>query len=135
MCCPAMLRKFHEAKENGHTPVVLWGSGTPRREFVYSVDMAEACLHVMGKINESDAPGDLYNIGSGLDQSIKELALKIQTTVGHHGDIHWDASQPDGTPRKCQDITRLSELVRNVKTDLNEGLQLVYDWFCQNKQD
>ena len=132
---PAMLRKFHEAKENGHTPVELWGSGTPRREFVYSEDMADACLHVMGKINAGDAPGDLYNIGSGSDLTIKELALKIQSTVGHHGDIHWDVSQPDGTLRKCQEISRLSEQGWNAKTDLNEGLQLAYDWFCHNKQN
>jgi GDP-L-fucose synthase len=129
---PAMLRKFHEAKENGHTPVELWGSGTPRREFVYSEDMADACLHVMRKINTGDAPGDLYNIGSGLDLTIKELALKIQATVGHQGGIHWDASQPDGTFRKLQDVSRLSELGWNVTTGFKEGLQLTYDWFCQN---
>ena len=131
---PAMLRKFHEAKENGHTPVELWGSGTPRREFVYSEDMAEVCLHVMEKINAGDAPGDLYNIGSGSDLTIKELALKIQATVGHHGDIHWDASQPDGTLRKWQDISRISEAGWSAKTDLNEGLQLAYDWFLHNTQ-
>jgi GDP-L-fucose synthase len=132
---PAMLRKFHETKENGHTPVELWDSGTPRREFVYSEDMADACLYVMKKLNAGDAPGDLYNIGSGSDLTIKELALKIQATVGHHGDIHWDTSQPYGTLRKWQDISRLSELGWYAKTDLNEGLQLAYDWFCQNNQD
>jgi GDP-L-fucose synthase len=131
MCCPAMLRKFHEVKENGHATVELWGSGTPRRELVYSEDMAEACLHDMGKINAGDAPGDLYNIGSGSDLTIKELSLKIQATVGHHGDIHWDAYQPDRTLRKCQEISRLSELGWVVKTDLNEVLQLDYDWFYQ----
>jgi len=131
---PAMLRKFHEAKEKGHAPVQLWGSGTPRREFVYSEDMAEACLHVMKKINAGDTEGDLYNIGSGLDLTIKELALKIQATVGHQGDIEWDSSQPDGTPRKLQDVSRLFELGWTAKTGLEEGLQLTYDWFCQNVQ-
>jgi GDP-L-fucose synthase len=131
---PAMLRKFHEAKANGQAPVELWGSGTPRREFVYSEDMADACLHVMKRVNAGDSPGDLYNIGSGLDLTIKELALKIQSTIGHQGEIKWDASQPDGTLRKLQDVSRLSKLGWTVKTSFKEGLQLTYDWFCQNTQ-
>lgn len=128
---PAMIRKFHEAKENNNSPVTLWGSGTPLREFLFVDDMAEAVVFAL----ENTLPDYLYNIGTGIDLTIKELAETIQKVTGHQGEIIWDASKPDGTPRKLMDISKMHELGWKHKVDLQEGIQLTYDWFVQNVEN
>jgi len=125
---PAMIRKFHEAKINGNTTVSLWGSGSPKREFLYVEDLAEAVLYAL----EHKLKEHLYNVGSGVDLSIKSLAEKIQNVVGHQGDISWDSSKPDGTPRKLMDVTKLENQGWKYKTRLDEGIELTYDWFIKN---
>ena len=116
---PAMLRKFHEAKINGNTPVKLWGSGTPMREFLFVDDMAEAVVFAL----ENKLPEYLYNIGSGKDITIKQLAETIQNVVGHKGDIIWDNSKPDGTPRKLLDVSKMKALGWHYSTNLKEGVE------------
>jgi GDP-L-fucose synthase len=125
---PAMMRKFHEAKINNHAPVTLWGSGTPLREFLFVDDMAEAVVFAL----ENTLPDYLYNIGTGVDLTIKELAETIQKITGHQGEIIWDASKPDGTPRKLMDISKMHELGWKHKVDLEAGIQMTYDWFVEN---
>ena len=122
---PAMLRKFHEAKENNHAPVTLWGTGTPLREFLHVDDLAEAVVFSM----ENTLEESLYNVGSAEEISIKELALLIQETVGHKGEIIWDKSKPDGTPRKLLDSTSFKTLgwKPNIKTE--EGIKKTYESF------
>lgn len=126
---PAMMRKFHEAKVNHHAPVTLWGSGTPLREFLFVDDMAEAVVFAL----ENTLPDYLYNIGTGVDLSIKELAETIQKITGHQGEIIWDASKPDGTPRKLMDISKMHDLGWKHKVNLEEGIQMTYDWFLENE--
>lgn len=128
---PAMMRKFHEAKENNHTPVTLWGSGTPLREFLFVDDMAEAVVFAL----ENKLPDYLYNIGTGVDLTIKELAETIQKITGHQGEIIWDATKPDGTPRKLMDISKMHDLGWKHKVDLEEGIQMTYDWFVKNVEN
>ena len=128
---PAMMRKFHEAKENNHAPVTLWGSGTPLREFLFVDDMAEAVVFAL----ENTLPDYLYNIGTGVDLTIKELAETIQKITGHQGEIIWDATKPDGTPRKLMDISKMHDLGWKHKIDLEEGIQLTYDWFVKNVEN
>ena len=125
---PAMLRKFHEAKINGNTPVKLWGSGSPMREFLFVDDMAEAVVFAL----ENKLPEYLYNIGSGKDISIKQLAEIIQNVVGHKGDIIWDNSKPDGTPRKLLDVSKMKALGWHYSTNLKEGVEKTYQWFQEN---
>lgn len=125
---PAMMRKFHEAKRNNHAPVTLWGSGTPMREFLFVDDMAEAVVFAL----ENTLPHYLYNIGTGVDLTIKELAKTIQKITGHEGVIIWDANKPDGTPRKLMDISKMHELGWKHKFDLEKGIQKTYDWFVEN---
>jgi GDP-L-fucose synthase len=125
---PAMLRKFHEAKINGNTPVKLWGSGTPMREFLFVDDMAEAVVFAL----ENKLPEYLYNIGSGKDITIKQLAETIQNVVGHKGDIIWDNSKPDGTPRKLLDVSKMKALGWHYSTNLKEGVEKTYQWFQEN---
>jgi GDP-L-fucose synthase len=125
---PAMLRKFHEAKINGNTPVKLWGSGSPMREFLFVDDMAEAVVFAL----ENKLPEYLYNIGSGKDISIKQLAETIQIVVGHKGDIIWDNSKPDGTPRKLLDVSKMKALGWHYSTNLKEGVEKTYQWFQEN---
>ena len=122
---PAMLRKFHEAKENNHSPVKLWGSGTPMREFLFVDDMAEAVVYAL----ENKLPEHLYNVGSGKDITIKELAETIQEITGHQGDIIWDDSKPDGTPRKLMDVSKMKELGWEYTTELEVGIKKTYLWF------
>jgi GDP-L-fucose synthase len=124
---PAMLRKFHEAKLN-HTPVKLWGSGTPMREFLFVDDMAEAVVYAL----ENELPEYLYNIGSGKDITIKELAETIQNAVGHKGEIIWDTEKPDGTPRKLMDVSKMAALGWEYKTELKEGIEKTYSWYLGN---
>jgi GDP-L-fucose synthase len=125
---PAMLRKFHEAKINNNAVVVLWGSGTPMREFLFVDDMAAAVLFAL----ENKLPEYLYNVGTGLDLTIKELALTIQKIVGHTGDVIWDDSKPDGTPRKLMDVSKMHELGWKHQVELEEGIQKTYHWFLEN---
>jgi GDP-L-fucose synthase len=124
---PAMLRKFHEAKNN-NADVVLWGSGTPMREFLFVDDMAEAVVHAL----ENKLPEYLYNVGSGKDITIKELAKTIQKVTGHKGQIIWDSSKPDGTPRKLMDVSKMKEVGWQYTTELELGIEKTYSWFLEN---
>jgi len=124
---PAMLRKFHEAKSN-NTPVKLWGSGTPMREFLFVDDMAEAVVYAL----ENELPEYLYNVGSGKDITIKELAETIQKVTGHKGTIIWDSEKPDGTPRKLMDVSKMKAMGWEYSTELLEGIEKTYAWFLEN---
>ena len=128
---PAMLRKFHEAKVNGNSVVELWGSGSPMREFLFVDDMAEAVVFAL----ENELPEFLYNIGSGKDITIKELAETIQGVVGYKGNILWDKSKPDGTPRKLMDVSKMRDLGWSYSTELTEGIEKTYQWFLENIKD
>ena len=128
---PAMLRKFHEAKENGNSAVELWGSGSPMREFLFVDDMAEAVVFAL----ENELPEFLYNVGSGKDITIKELAETIKAVVGYKGNILWDKSKPDGTPRKLMDVSKMRDLGWSYSTELNEGIEKTYQWFLENIKD
>jgi len=128
---PAMMHKFHNAMLAGNAPVTLWGSGTPKREFLHVDDLAEACLFVLQRVKAGMVPGDLINIGCGEDLSIAELAVLVQRTVGHQGEILWDRSKPDGTPRKLQDVSRLKALGWSAKIPLTVGLASTYRWFLE----
>jgi GDP-L-fucose synthase len=125
---PAMIRKFHEAKEAGNTPVKLWGSGTPMREFLYVDDLGKAVLHAL----ENSLDEHLYNIGTGVDLTIKSLAELIQEAVGHKGDIIWDSSKPDGTPRKLMDNSKMESQGWKAQVNLEQGVSLAYQWFLDN---
>ena len=119
---PALLRKFHEAKVNKQPEVTVWGTGTPRREFLHADDMANACVYLMKNYNE---PG-LVNIGTGEDISIKELAEMIQEITGYNGKIIFDTTKPDGTPRKLLDVSKLTQWGWKASIDLKEGIEAVY---------
>lgn len=129
---PAMLRKFHEAKLAGHGAVTLWGSGTPRREFLHVDDLAEACLFILQRVCAGTYPGDLVNVGCGEDVSIRDLAVLVQEVVGHRGEITWDATKPDGTPRKLQDVSRLRQSGWMPTISLRDGLISTYRWFVEH---
>jgi GDP-L-fucose synthase len=126
---PAMIRKFHEAKLNGNQPVTLWGSGTPMREFLFVDDMAASVIFAL----ENKLPEHLYNVGTGEDLTIKDLAELIQRVVGHTGEIVWDSSKPDGTPRKLMDISKMHELGWKHQVELKEGIERTYAWFLENE--
>jgi len=136
---PALIRKMHEAKVDGRPEVDLWGSGTPRREFLYSEDMADACVHLMslgGSAAEDVFALDkvpLINIGCGEDQTIRELAETVAAVVGYEGRLAFDRSKPDGTPRKLLDVGRLNALGWRPKTPLAEGIRLTYGDFLGAK--
>ncbi len=119
---PALIRKFHEAKENHVSEVVMWGTGSPLREFLHADDLADACFFLM---NEYDEPG-LVNIGVGEDISIKDLALLIKEVVGYDGNIVHDTSKPDGTPRKLMDVSKINTLGWKASIGLKEGIEAVY---------
>ena len=125
---PAMIRKFHEAKLAQHAPVTLWGSGTPMREFLHVDDLAQAVLFAL----EHTLPEHLYNVGSGTDLTIKELALLIQKEVGHEGEIVWDASKPNGTPRKLMDVSKMNANGWKAQIGLPEGIRSTIEWFVSN---
>jgi GDP-L-fucose synthase len=127
---PAMIRKFHDAKNNGSEAVTLWGSGSPMREFLYVEDLADAVKFALENVLEDN----LYNVGTGRDLTIKELAEKIQNAVGYEGEVIWDHTKPDGTPRKLMDVSKLKEMGWVYKTDLEEGIKNTYEWF-QKTQD
>jgi GDP-L-fucose synthase len=142
---PALIRKFHEAKISGAPTVSVWGSGTPRREFLYSDDMADACVHLMNLPDaqfvpllgqdRNDGLPPLVNIGVGHDLTIRELAEAVQAVVGYAGDIVFDASKPDGTPRKLLDVGRLNGLGWAARTDFRLGLESAYlDFLNQNNR-
>lgn len=126
---PAMIRKFHEAKMNNNATVKLWGSGTPKREFLFVDDMAAAVVFAL----ENKLPDYLYNVGTGIDLTIKELAENIQKVIGHHGAIEWDSSKPDGTPRKLMDVSRMHQLGWKHEVELIEGIKKTYSWFLENE--
>jgi GDP-L-fucose synthase len=127
---PALIRKFHEAKINQEPTVTIWGSGTPMREFLHVDDLAAACFHLM----QTFSGDDLVNIGTGVDVTIKELALTIKEVVGYTGELTFDGSKPDGTPRKLTDVSKLHGLGFHHKINLREGIELVYEEF-QSRYD
>jgi GDP-L-fucose synthase len=126
---PAMMRKFHEAKENGNSSVTLWGSGTPLREFLHVDDLAEAVVYAL----ENQFEANLYNVGTGTDLTIKDLAELIQKIVGHSGQVSWDSSKPDGTPRKLMDTSKLTAAGWKAKIGLEAGIKQTYSWFLENQ--
>ncbi len=128
---PALIRKFHEAKQRGDAAVTAWGTGSPRREFLFSDDMADACAHLMGLANAAfdgllaEYP-PLVNVGCGTDLTIRELTELVREAVGFAGHIEWDRTKPDGTPRKLLDVSRLQALGWQPKTGLKEGIKIAY---------
>jgi GDP-L-fucose synthase len=126
----ALIRRFHEAKESNAPEVVVWGTGTPRREFLYVDDMADACVHLM-KTYSSD---ELVNIGTGEDITIAEFARAVAETVGYQGKLVFDTSKPDGTPRKLLDVGRLSKLGWRATTSLKDGIALAYQAFLKEQK-
>ncbi len=127
---PALMRKFHEAKERGEPSVPIWGTGSPRREFLHVDDLADACLFLLERY---DSP-DPINVGVGEDVSIKELAQIIRDVVGFRGELAFDSSKPDGTPQKLLDVSKLSTLGWRAKTPLEGGIAATYDWYRANAQ-
>ena len=134
---PALMRRFHEAKEQNASEVVVWGTGTPMREFLYVDDMAAASIHVM-ELDQSvyqehtDPMLSHINVGTGVDCTIREMAQTIATVVGYKGNIVFDASKPDGTPRKLMDVSRLEKLGWKFHYNLKDGLELTYKWYLEN---
>ncbi|MER6059606.1 GDP-L-fucose synthase [Streptomyces sp. NPDC001792] len=125
---PSLIRRFHEAKESGAPRVVNWGSGSPRREFLHVDDLARACLHLLEHY-DGDGP---VNVGTGADLTIRELAELVAEVVGYQGRVEWDPSQPDGTPRKLLDVSRLTALGWAPRIELREGLGQTYAWYVEN---
>jgi len=126
---PALIRRFHEAKVNQLPEVVIWGTGTPLREFLFSDDLADACVFLMNNYDEKQ----FVNIGIGEDLSIKDLAELIKDVIGYKGAISFDSSKPDGTPRKLMDVTKLHALGWKHKVNLREGIQLAYEDFLKKE--
>jgi len=125
---PALIRRFYEAKENNTQEVVVWGSGTPLREFLYSEDMADACIYLM----ETYEGNDFFNIGTGKEVAIRGLAEIVKEVVGYEGELVFDASKPDGTPRKLLDVSRLESAGWKYKIELRDGIEKTYKWFVEN---
>ncbi len=126
---PALIRKFHEAKVNNAPYVEIWGTGTPRREFLLVDDLADACLFLM----KNYSGNDFFNVGTGEDVTIRELAELIGEVVGYKGELKFDTSKPDGTPRKLLDVTRIHEAGWRHKTELKEGLTRTYGWYSSSR--
>jgi GDP-L-fucose synthase len=124
---PALIRKFHEAKINDQKEVTIWGTGSPKREFLHVDDLADACVYLMGHYDEPE----LINIGTGEDLSIKDLALMIKDVVGYNGDLKFDTSKPDGTPRKLMDVTKLHRCGWKHSIGLKSGIESVYHGFAE----
>jgi len=122
---PALIRKFHEAKINKEAEVVVWGTGTPIREFLYVDDLAEACIYLMNNYNDDK----IVNIGTGVGVTIRELAESIAKVVGYEGKLVFDTSKPDGTPIKINDVSYLNSLGWQAKTDLLSGIEKTYNWY------
>ncbi len=139
---PALLRRLHEAKEAGAPEVAIWGTGTPRREFLYVDDMAAGCLHLL-RLPEPLLREHLLayprpcfvNLGTGVDVTIRELAQALQEVVGYRGELRFDASKPDGAPRKLLDVSRMQALGWRAAVSLPEGLARTYRWFLENRMD
>ena len=125
---PAMIRKFHEAKTNGTPAVTLWGTGSPMREFLHADDLAAACLYLMENYSEPE----LVNVGTGTDVTIKELAETVKEVVGFEGELIWDTSKPDGTPRKLMDVSKLHAAGWQHTIELADGIALAYQDFLEN---
>lgn len=131
---PAMIRKFHEAKEQMAADVILWGTGAPCREFLHVDDLADACVFLMERYDAAQI-GEFVNIGTGSDLAIKEVAEMVRRIVDFEGAVVWDKTKPDGTPRKLLDISRLKALGWEPKTALEEGIRKTYDWYLLNRED
>lgn len=126
---PALIRKFHDAKVNDQPTVEVWGTGSPRREFLHADDLADACVFLMLNYND-----DLFvNVGTGEDVTIRELAELVQEVVGYEGELRWNTDKPDGTPRKLMDVSRLHQMGWKHTTDLRQGLELTYQDFLANE--
>ncbi len=125
---PALIRRFHEAKENGRKSVVCWGDGSPLREFLYVDDLAELCVFLMDQYSGDET----VNAGTGKEISIKGLTELVAKVVGYEGDIMWDTSKPNGTPRKLLDVSKAEKLGWHYKTELEEGIRLSYEDFLKN---
>jgi GDP-L-fucose synthase len=125
---PALIRRMHEAKVAGARTVTLWGTGTPRREFLHVDDLAAACVHLLESYDEPEP----INVGTGEDVSIRDLATLVAEVVGYGGAIGWDTSKPDGTPRKLLDVSRINALGWRAETPLRQGIQATYAWFLEN---
>jgi len=137
---PALLRRFHQAKQNNSPSVTAWGSGKPKREFLHVDDMAEASIFVMNLDNdtyrnETTTMLSHINVGTGVDCTIRELVETVAKTVDYKGEIKFDTSKPDGTPRKLMDVTRLEKLGWKAKTSLEEGLKKTYQWYLEHQND
>lgn len=128
---PALIRRFHEAKEMGRKEVAVWGSGTPRREFLHVDDLAGACLFLMRHYNETEP----INVGVGEDVTIRELAVLIEQVVGYNGAVVWDRTKPDGTPRKLLDVSRLETAGWKAQIGLKEGLERMYAWYVKEQKN
>ena len=128
---PALIRKVHEAKKSGAKSVAVWGTGTPRREFLHTTDLAEACLFLLEHYDEPD----LINIGCGEDVTIRELAETVCDVLGFDGTLEFDTSKPDGTPRKLLDISKIKSLGWTPRIPLREGIADAYRWFCDNYRE
>lgn len=128
---PALIRKIHEAKVNGSSTVTIWGTGTPLREFLHADDLADACIYLMENCTADDI-GEFVNISTGKEVSIKELAVLLCDTIGFEGELLFDKSKPDGTPRKLTDVTKLHQLGWHHQIELKEGVQDAYQWYLEN---
>jgi GDP-L-fucose synthase len=126
---PAMIRKFHDAKSAGMQEMTLWGTGTPKREFLHVDDLAQASIFLMNTYADSS----IVNVGTGEDVSIKELAETVKAIVGYEGKIVWDSAKPDGTPRKLLDVSKIHSLGWKHTISLNEGIKKTYEWFLENE--
>jgi GDP-L-fucose synthase len=126
---PALMRKFHEAKVNGDPTVIVWGTGTPLREFLYVDDLADALIFLMQHYSETE----FVNVGTGQEVSIQDLALTIKAVVGFDGELVFDTSKPDGTPRKLMDVSRLAAAGWTAKTDLKTGIEKTYAWYLEHQ--
>lgn len=125
---PALIRRFHEAKEKGLKEVYCWGTGSPLREFLYVDDLADACVYLMNNYSGNET----VNIGTGKELKIRELTELVARIIGYEGEIKWDPSRPDGTPRKLLDVSKLNELGWHYKTELEDGIRLTYEDFLNN---
>ena len=125
---PALIRRFHDAKTSGSSSVSLWGTGSPKREFLHADDLGRACLFLLENYDDNVA----INVGVGQDISIKELAELIRTTVGYQGDVTWDSSKPDGTPRKLLDVSLITNLGWKPEISLEDGIRSTYSWYLDN---
>ncbi|MFM8810399.1 MAG: NAD-dependent epimerase/dehydratase family protein, partial [Chthoniobacterales bacterium] len=128
---PAFIRKVHDAKKSGAKSITVWGSGTPRREFLHTADLAEACLFLLENYDQPD----LVNIGCGEDVTIRELAETVCDVLGFDGTLEVDTSKPDGTPRKLLDISKIKSLGWSPKISLRDGIAHAYRWFCENYKE